>query len=300
MDDRYYYEYQYPGAPVIEKRKHNWPLHIGLFAATFVTTSFAGAMFEGADIFKTPWKIYLGFPFSLTLMLILLSHEMGHYIASRVHKVDATLPYFIPAPPIPFIIGTFGAFIKMRGALKNKAALMDIGAAGPLVGFVLSIIAIAIGLPGSKVVEGIQVQEGALRMGEPLAFKFIEWLTFSGLSPDAEIVLHPIAFAGWLGLFVTSLNLLPIGQLDGGHISYALFGKKSFWVGLAMIPLLLLSAYFLWPGWGLWAILATVFGLKHPPPIDPYAGIGPRRKLIGWISLAVFILSFTPVPFDFT
>lgn len=277
-------------------------LHVLLFIATFLTTLFAGAIQSGVDPWVEPEKIYLGLPFSLTLLLILLTHELSHYFMSRKHNVSASLPYFIPAPPpiIPPLIGTFGAIIKMKPPIYDRRALIDIGASGPIGGFIVAVIAIVIGLDYSSVIplDTFHKQPVGIALGESLIFTFLAKITLN-IDPDKyTIMLHPVAFAGWVGLLVTSLNLLPIGQLDGGHITYALFEKKHNLIAKAMIPLLIVFGIKFWPGWIVWAVLMIIIGYKHPPVVYPHIQLDWRRKLIGWISLVIFILTFMPVPIE--
>jgi membrane-associated protease RseP (regulator of RpoE activity) len=260
-----------------------------------MTTLLAGALQHGVIPWEQPEKIYLGLPFSLTLLFILFVHEMSHYIASRRHNVSATLPYFIPAPPIPFIIGTFGAVIKMKPPIPDRRSLIDIGASGPIGGFIIAVIACFIGLHLSEVKPTGEIQEG-LSFGSSLLFSFLTKITL-GIDPEKyDIILHPVAFAGWIGLLVTSLNLLPIGQLDGGHITYALFGEKHAWISKGMLPVLVVLGIKFWPGWLMWAVLMIFIGYKHPPVVYPHIQLDRNRKLVGWLALVIFILTFTPTP----
>jgi membrane-associated protease RseP (regulator of RpoE activity) len=206
----------------------------------------------------------------------------------------------IPAPPIPMIIGTFGAIIKMKPPILDRRALIDIGASGPIGGFIVAVIAIIIGLHSSDVIplDDIHEQAEMISLGESLLFAFLAKITLN-IEPDKyTIILHPIAFAGWVGLLVTSLNLLPIGQLDGGHISYALFGEKHQLIAKIMIPVLIILGIYLWHGWLFWAVLLIIIGYKHPPVVYPNIALDRKRKFIGWISLLIFLLTFTPVPID--
>ncbi|UCE72186.1 MAG: site-2 protease family protein [Nitrospiraceae bacterium] len=273
--------------------------HVLLFIATFFTTLMAGALLNGVIPWEEPGRIYLGLPFSLTLLLILGTHELSHYYMSRRHHVQATLPYFIPAPPIPFIIGTFGAIIKMKPPIPDRRSLIDIGASGPIGGFVIAVIACFVGLNWSEVVPSVPTGdlEQRLAMGHSILFGFISKLVINIDSDKYDIILHPIAFAGWVGLLVTSLNLLPIGQLDGGHIVYALFGERHATIARITIPVLLVMGLTFWPGWILWAALMIIIGYKHPPVVYPHIMLDKRRKNIGWLSLVIFIITFTPEPF---
>jgi len=268
-------------------------LQIVLFILTMLSTLFVGAMQTGADILKDPWKIYYGLPFALTLMIILLTHELSHYFASKKHGVNATLPYFIPAPTI---IGTFGAFIKMKSPIVTRKALIDIGASGPIAGFIVSVIAVLIGLHLSEIVP-VAETKGALTLGDSILFSFLAQ-TVLGVTPaDSDILLNPVAFAGWIGLFVTSMNLIPVGQLDGGHIAFAFLGEKQTRLSFILVLVMSLLGVLLWEGWIIWAVLLLVLGLRHPPVISWEVPLDKRRKVIGWLTFVIFILTFIPVPF---
>jgi membrane-associated protease RseP (regulator of RpoE activity) len=271
-------------------------LHLALLLATIVTTIVAGAVQQGVNPLETPGLLYKGVPFSFTLLLILGTHEMGHYLVSRWHHLDVTLPYFIPAPPIPFIIGTFGAFIRIRSPIRDKRALLDVGCAGPLTGVLVSIPVILVGLKLSTVTVIGGGGEG-LTLGEPLLFKFLSWLTFGPLTPEDNVLLHPVAFAGWIGLLVTALNLMPVGQLDGGHVAYALFPQYHRYISLGGIGLLVVFGLLYWKGWLMWAVLLSFLGWRHPPPYLSWVPLDRRRRVLGIITIVVFILTFTPVPF---
>ena len=296
-------------------------LHILLFAITFLSTFLAGAMQAGVNILEEPEKIYKGFPFALTLMSILLAHELSHYFASRKHRVNATLPYFIPAPTI---IGTFGAFIKMKSPIATRKSLIDIGASGPIAGFIVSVIATVIGLSMSEVVPVPRTESG-LNLGDSILFSFLSNIILGIVPTNHDILLSPVAFAGWIGFFVTSLNLIPIGQLDGGHVAYALFGEKihkktSFIIFVALLFMGvtkifvagdffhgMLNSYidirnyaekYFWEGWAIWAIiLMLIIGLKHPPILYSEVTLDGKRRFLGWLAFGIFILTFIPVPF---
>lgn len=254
----------------------------------------AGALQKGINIISDPYMIYKGLPFSLTLMTILLSHELSHYFTSMKHNTKATLPYFIPAPSM---IGTFGAFIKMKSPIETRKALIDIGASGPIAGFAISLLASITGLSYSSVVPFIET-EGSLVLGDSILFSLLTHLVFGSTPSSFGILLHPVAFAGWIGLFVTSLNLIPIGQLDGGHIAYAFLGKKHLSLSRALVPVLLMLGVFTWEGWMIWGGLMFLLGLKHPPVIYWEVPLDSRRRFTGVISLIIFIITFIPLPFN--
>ncbi|OGL39080.1 MAG: hypothetical protein A3C43_03080 [Candidatus Schekmanbacteria bacterium RIFCSPHIGHO2_02_FULL_38_11] len=267
--------------------------HILLFVLTVVSTLFMGSYFEGGDPIKDPWQIFLGFPYSFTLLAILGAHETGHYLVCRRYGVPATLPYFIPAPP-PFILGTFGAVIKIKSRLPHRKALFDIGIAGPLSGLAIAIPACFLGLMFSEI-KPIGTSAEGLRLGDSIIFKLISYLALGSVPANQDIVLNSIAFAGWFGILVTSFNLLPIGQLDGGHIIYAIIGEKAETLGKVLLGVLLVLGYF-WPGWFFWAILLVILGFRHPPPVYDFIPLDKKRKLIGALMLLIFALTFIPVP----
>lgn len=267
-----------------------------LFATTVCTTVVAGALYQGADIFANPASLISGVPFSFSLLLILGTHEMGHYLASRSHGVFTTLPMFIPGPPIPPMIGTFGAIIRIKSPITTKGALVDIGAAGPLSGFAVSLFVTIAGLKLSTIMPKY-VDSPNLGLGSSLIFKFLSYVTIGPVPAGLDIFLHPIAFAGWIGMFVTAMNLLPIGQLDGGHLIYALIGPRHRLFSIAMVASLMILGIFAWPGWFLWAALISFMGLGHPPVRDQHIPMDRGRRIICAATIIVFILTFTPTPF---
>ncbi len=279
-----------------------WGLPILLFGLTVFTTLWAGAFqvntkpVNGAWDFlmRYPGSLVNGIPFAATLLGILVTHEFGHYILSRIHRVPASLPLFIPGPP--HFIGTFGAVIRMRSAIMNRRALFDIGVAGPIAGFIAAVVAIIIGLSFSHIVPRSQTY--GLQLGEPLLLQWFAWVMFGPIPPTHDIVLHPIAFAAWFGFFVTASNLLPLGQLDGGHVAFAVLGRRQRSLALATIPILIYLGLTGWPGWILWVGLASLVGIAHPPVMDPYTVLGQRRRWVAWGALAIFIVTFAPVPFS--
>ena len=215
---------------------------------------------------------------------------MGHYLACRRYGIDSTLPYFLP---FPNMIGTLGAFIRIRSPIRRKQELFDIGAAGPLAGFLLALPALAYGLSRSRVTVEAG-GEGWLSLGDPLLLKLLAEL----FSPDssAAILLPPVAFAGWVGTLVTAFNLFPIGQLDGGHVVYALFGRRARLVAILALVAFVLLGIFFWAGWFVWAVLILVVGLKHPPIWDEHAALSSSRKFLAAALVLVFVLSFIPDP----
>lgn len=267
-------------------------LPVTLFSLTFLSTLFVGALHAGANIFEDPFLIYKGLPFSVTLLLILLAHEFSHYIASKKHRVEATLPYFIPAPTI---FGTLGAVIKMKSPITTKNALMDIGASGPIAGFIVAVLASIIGLFLSDVMP-VTAGEGMIVLGDSLLFSGLVKIIIGTVPDHHDVILHPVALAGWIGFFVTSLNLLPIGQLDGGHIAYAILGEKHKALSIILIVAMTVFGYFLWIGWIVFVGLFLILGFRHPPIIYSEVPLDPRRKLAGKIATIIFILTFTPSP----
>lgn len=279
----------------LDEPRPAYGLAFTLFVATLGTTVLAGALMDGANPFLRPGELVRGIPFSLTLMAILLTHEMGHYITSRYYGVRASLPYFIPAPPIIFMIGTFGAFINMRSPILRRGPLLEIGAMGPIAGFVVAVVAVIAGLTQSTVQPESSIE--GMKLGSPLLLDGLSALLVNAPADGYDLVLHPVAFAGWIGLFITALNLLPIGQLDGGHITYALFGRRHKVISIMAVLGLAILGVVGWPGWLVWGILGAMLGLRHPPVIDHDLPLTPRQRMIAWASVVIFVLTFTPVPF---
>jgi len=242
------------------------------------------------EVLRDPAMLLAGLPYSITLLAILLAHELGHYLACLFYRVNASLPYFLPAPTL---IGTFGAFIRFRSALRSRRELFDIGIAGPLAGFVFLIPALGIGLALSRVVPGF-AQQGEMQFGTPLLMRAVEMWLFPGAAA-ADISLHPVARAAWVGLLATALNLLPLGQLDGGHLVYAAFGERHKWISSAAILALVPLGFMGWPWWWLWAAVFWFIGRKHFAVYDD-AGIGRGRRMLLAAAAAIFFLSFIAVP----
>ncbi|MCI0468672.1 MAG: site-2 protease family protein [Nitrospirae bacterium] len=264
-----------------------------LFITTFLSTLAAGAFQKGVNLFKQPERIIEGLPFALSLMTILLFHEFSHYLASKKNHTRATLPYFIPAPSI---VGTFGAFIKMKSPIITRKALIEIGASGPIIGFIISVIVSVIGLSMSTVVFAPEA-EGMLQLGDSVLFSLLSRIVLGATPNSHEVLLDPVAFAGWIGLFITSLNLIPIGQLDGGHVAFAFLGQRHKHLSVILTVALGALGLIYWKGWLLWAILMLILGIKHPPVIYWEPAIDRKRRLIGLASALIFIITFTPDPF---
>ena len=272
-----------------------------LFIVTFLTTLIAGtAMALGiplerldlliAVLGKSPSLIVLGLTFSIPLLSILSVHELAHYTAARWHGVAVTPPYFIPAPSF---IGTFGAFIKIKSPVPHRNALMDIGASGPIAGAVVAIPVLFVGL-GLSVMKPSSGTVG-IPLGESLMYRVAQYVVFGDVPKGFDVVLHPVAFAGWIGLLVTALNLLPSGQLDGGHIAYALFGAGYAKVARA-VPYILIPMGFLWGGWVIWAVMLFFLGTRHPAPVFDDIPLSRGRRLVGLVAGILFLLCFTPSP----
>ncbi|HLV00326.1 MAG TPA: site-2 protease family protein [Acidobacteriota bacterium] len=294
-----------------EPEKTRYLLPLILFLLTVLTTTGAGFFLfinflssSGEQqaylerLFRDPSIIFIGWPFSVTILAILLAHEMGHYVTCRVYGIRATLPYVIPAPPpiVPF--GTFGAVIKIKSLFRDRNQIFDVGLAGPIAGFILIIPALIIGLSFSRE-EPMPKDIGfMLEFGEPLLFQLGAYLWF-GSGDEILLHLHPVGWAAWFGMLATSLNLLPVGQLDGGHVVYALFGARIHRIVsyLTFVALIALSFYS-WPvlGYLVFALVLVFIGFRHPRPyIDaPIRGRG--RILAAVVGLIIFILTFIPVP----
>ncbi|MFH1727605.1 MAG: site-2 protease family protein [Pseudomonadota bacterium] len=282
-------------------RKNKYLIHILLFFVTLFTTLLSGTYLSGYDPFQNPMFILRGIPFSFTLMFILFAHELGHYYFARKWQVNVTLPYFIPGIvlPAPYIsIGTFGAFIMMKSRIKTRNALFDIGASGPIISFLFSLIAFIIGLMYSRILPYPPAEHGMF-LGESILLKCIFYILYGVDSDRVTIMLHPMALAAWFGFLVTMLNLIPIGQLDGGHILYSIFGKAHKNASRILIFAMLILGYFTWPGWAFWGFLLIVMGSKHPPVEYENIPLSKQRKIISIFLIIILILIIIPEPFIF-
>jgi membrane-associated protease RseP (regulator of RpoE activity) len=304
---------------VVQPPKQRYWLHIILLLATIFTTLVVGARmefnfqhdqptfsFNDGEMPFFPWhwikaepsRLLLGVPFASTLMLILLAHEMGHYLCCRYYGVNATLPFFIPAPTL---IGTLGAFIRIRSPIRSRAALFDIGIAGPIAGFVVAVAVLLFALPLSKAMPAAMPGPD-IQLGYPLIFR-LAWyvlplaqLKASSTTALHSIYFHPTAIAAWVGMFATALNLLPGGQLDGGHIIFSLAPRAHKMVSRLTILALIPMALYLWSGWLLWAILLRISGMRHPM-VAEWPGVTGVRRWLAVFALVMLILTWAPAPF---
>lgn len=305
-------------------------LNVALFALTVLTTLAAGAELAPLGAKAHGAKVGLsalahlksGLPFAATLLTILIVHELGHYLAMRRHRVDATLPYFVP---VPFGIGTLGAYMQIRSPIPSRNAVLDIGASGPLAGFVTTLPFLFWGFATSPakevpplhlnsymqspfsflmhVLQGrplLKFSESPVVIGENAMTWLATHLTHGTLLPNHEIAMNSVAFAAWIGLFVTALNLIPLGQLDGGHVVYALFGRQASKVFRALSwGLLLLGIFAAWTWLVWWVLVRFVIGTEHPASIEEVEPLDPGRRAVAIASLVVFAITFVPIPFHF-
>ena len=295
-----------PPAHTSAPRDRYW-LHVLLFAATFLTTTIVGgghwlgfmSNFGSRTVRAGTGALAVqGLWYSLTLLAILGAHELGHYLACRYYRINASLPYFLPAP-FGFA-GTFGAVIRIRQPITAKGPLFDMGVAGPFAGFLVALPALLLGLTMSNVAPLPPRFIGA-ELGEPLLFKAAEWLVWGPIPDNLSLNLHPMAFAAWLGLLVTALNLLPVGQLDGGHVTYAVFGRRSLFVTIAAIGVGVGLCFYSrwWIFWtGLLIAMLTIFGWRHPPTWDDHVPLDRTRMWLAFAAFVVFVLCFTPAPIE--
>jgi membrane-associated protease RseP (regulator of RpoE activity) len=290
-------------------------VQLSLLAATIVTTTITGACHYasftidfsqlsaegggqlGGDLLSDPWFYARGLWYSLTILAILGAHEMGHYIACLRYDVDATRPYFLPAP-LP-LTGTLGAFIRIKSRIPNKVALFDIGVAGPLAGFVIAVPTLFIGLMLSRVDRLPEDSSQLMELGEPLLFRLAAWLVWGDVADGYSINMHPMAFAAWFGLLATALNLFPIAQLDGGHISYAVLGHRATSLTLIMIAVAI-GLTFVSSSWIAWTVLLVAMiatmGPHHPPTLDDDHTLDRGRLVLAAVAMVILVLCFTPAP----
>jgi len=283
---------------VFDHPKSRWIINLVLFIATLLSTLFVGASY-GAETVDQVWQIWRGWPFAASILLILGAHELGHYFAARHHNVPVTLPYFIPMPLSLF--GTLGAFIRLQGPVSNRRALFDVGAAGPLAGLFFALPILFLGLATSDVGP---VMPGGIYEGNSVLYALAKLAVFGRLLPSngLDVHLNQVAWAGWVGLFVTGLNLIPVGQLDGGHVAYSLLGERAkglFWPSIVGLALIVVYSYLqgAFTGtWLLWIFLLLSFGRVHARPLEDISELDPRRRVLAVITLALFFLTFVPFP----
>jgi len=291
---------------VTSRRRFPW-INTVLFALTCCTTLVMGTLLMGefnrelgqaspslSEFWRNPSILLAGLPFSLAIMTILFAHEMGHYLTCKYYGINASLPYFIPMPIPP--VGTMGAFIRIRSPIQNRAALLDVGIAGPIAGFVFAVPVLVIAMMKSALVPHIPSGD-TFSLGEPLIFKIVAFLMGKSAPAGMDLYLHPMGFAAWFGFLATALNLLPAGQLDGGHVAYSLFGDIHKRISQGLVVVLIPLGIFYWPGWLVWATLLLFMGLRHPMTLDDSEPLERRHIWLGWIALALFILCFMPIPF---
>lgn len=306
---------------LVEPTPNRTSTNVILLVLTIISTLFVGIQFGAGDqldkllpanadlgqilsvMFSTPVLWLLGLPYVLTLLGILGVHEMGHYVMARIHKAAVTLPFFIP---MPLGLGTMGAVIRLKSPIKNRQQLFDIGIAGPLAGLAVAIPLLIVGLLLSPV-EFIGKAIPGAQEGNSILYFLLKLVLKGQVLPGGgyDVILNTVAFPAWFGLIITMINLLPIGQLDGGHVIYALFGRKQWRVAqVALFGLIGLGIYLamitgeVLNVWLLWVLLAQLFGLRHPPPLDDITPLDRRRRLIGYATIVIFILIFTPIPFS--
>jgi Zn-dependent protease len=303
-------EGEFPAGPPVAPKQSIW-LPLILFLLTVISTlsvgyEFARSYAQDEQPFTTsdnllrtfvhplvhPHLLLLGIPFSFTLMTILLAHELGHYFACRIYGIDASYPYFLPAPTL---IGTFGAFIRIRSPIMTRRALFDVGIAGPVVGFIFAVPAMAYAIATSKILPGT-IDNAAIVFGNPPLMRMFIAYFHHGVDPN-WVLLHPVGRAAWVGLFVTALNLLPVWQLDGGHILYSLTSRDHFRISFIVCAILIAMGHFaaLWYVWG-GALLVLSFFFRHPPLMNRWEPLNATRKMWALAALLIFLLCFTPTP----
>jgi membrane-associated protease RseP (regulator of RpoE activity) len=288
-----------PLAQTPTTERPRWGGHLLLFVLTLMTTTWAGALHAGVNLLEEPGRFAVGLPYSLGLILILAAHELGHYFAARHHGIRVTPPYFIP---VPFALGTFGAFIKLKSLSPDRRAAFDVAVAGPLAGLVFAIPALLVGLHYSRIVIGNPTPDmlhTGVQIGSSFLMATLAKIAFGAYAGQGQqLIMHPLAFAGWLGLIVTALNLLPIGQLDGGHMAHALFGaRRGHAISVGGLITLFALALFVWPGLMMWAVIVWfIAGTRDAPPLNDVTPLDPGRRALGWFAFALLAAILIPVP----
>jgi membrane-associated protease RseP (regulator of RpoE activity) len=289
----------------VEVRPRSFPwVNVILFLVTCLSTLLVGAAlmmnFNGVSfdnvagtLWEQPLSILAGAPFCIAIMSILFAHEMGHYLTCRYYGIDATLPYFIP---FPNPVGTMGAFIKIKSPIYDRGSLLEVGVAGPIAGFIVAFFALLLSITHGRFVPLASI-EGGISIGEPLIYKAIVYVMGMTPPPGMDLYMHPVTFAAWFGFLATALNLLPAAQLDGGHITYALFRRYHRWISWGVVIVLAPLGVFYWVGWFVWIALLLFLKLRHPPTIDDYIPLRRRQIVLGIIGYVLLILCFMPAPF---
>jgi membrane-associated protease RseP (regulator of RpoE activity) len=297
---------------IVQPLRRRYWLHLLLFAATICSTLIVGARLQynfargapqfssDADLFPLPWvfeepsRLLLGIPFSASLLAILLAHEMGHFVYAQRNHVYATLPFFLPAPTL---IGTLGAFIRIRSPIRSRAALFDIGIAGPIAGFVVAVPVLMASLLLSRPLTS-EPGQSIVNLGYPVVFHWAWRLIHPHTAFNlAQLSLSPLAIAAWVGMFATSLNLLPGGQLDGGHIIYAVSPQHHKNISRLTVLALIPMGVFYWTGWLIWAVLLLLTLMRHPP-VPKYPPLDRKRNMLALIAVVMFALTLIPAPFE--
>jgi membrane-associated protease RseP (regulator of RpoE activity) len=294
----------------VEARRQRKSLAIAilLFVLTLISTLAVGAQYASSyasgqspdfeELFSTyasllthPQLLLAGVPFAFTLIGILLAHELGHFFACRYYGISASYPYFLPAPTL---IGTLGAFIRIRSPIHNRKALFDMALAGPVVGFLFAVPSLAIAILYSRVVP-LSEANASVVFGQPIVMRLLVAILRPGVSPG-DLLLHPVGRAAWVGLFATALNLLPGGQLDGGHILYSVASKYHKKITLAVALLLIPLGLLYWRGWIMWAVLLLAIGFRHPPLLNQWERLDRPRLMWAGVAILIFVLCFMPMP----
>src|SRR5580692_11080341 len=292
----------------VRRQRRSLVIAILLFGLTLISTLAVGAQYASSyasgqtpdfdelfstygSLFAHPALLLAGVPFAFTLIGILLAHELGHFFACRYYGISASYPYFLPAPTL---IGTLGAFIRIRSPIYNRKALFDVGLAGPVVGFLFAVPALAIAIFYSRVVP-LSDAHSTIVFGQPLVMRLLVAVLRPGVT-TGNLLLHPVGRAAWVGLFATALNLLPGGQLDGGHILYSVASKYHKKITLGLALLLIPLGYFYWRGWIMWSVLLLAIGFRHPPLLNRWEKLDRARLVWAAVAVLMFILCFMPMP----
>lgn len=283
-----------PGVP--SQATSRWILALSLLLLTLLSCLAAGTLYRGIDVFAQPLRIYEGWRFAATILGILATHELGHYVVGRWWGAPMSLPYFIPLPPPLSFTGTLGAVIVQREPMRDRRVLFDVGLAGPIAGLCVAIPLLFVGLSQSTV--GAPPAGGFVQEGNSVLYLLAKLIMFGQILPSAgvDVQLNDVAFAAWIGLLVTMFNLLPIGQLDGGHVAYAVLGRYAVYVAYGAIAFCVLLGIFVDSNWLVWGVIATLANPRHPAPYDDTTPIGLWRILFACITVMILLVLLTPAP----